>query len=183
MLEGLAYRLVPIRTPKQENGRINTEVMYDNLMNKFAFRGMDDPDIYYNEEYQKFAMNTRQSYYRLAENLLRKKNDKARGQEVVRKCWESMPDEVFHFDVYTAQFLPLFFELELEETEELAYKLGDRAIEFVEYLVREGINDQQELQTNLYTINIVARALENSIGKEASEKYQSALQRFSSINI
>jgi hypothetical protein len=183
MVEGLAYRLVPVSTPKQENGRVNIEVMYDNLMNKFAFRGMDNPDLYYNEEYQKFAMNTRQTFYRLADAIFQRENNKQRAQEVVQKAWTSIPDKVFPFNVYSAQYLPLFFQIEMENTEEYAYIMGDRAIEVVDYMVSEGIKNQQEIQSNLYMLSVVSRSLEQYVGKEAAEKYQTALQNFSAMNI
>ncbi len=182
MVEGLAYRLTPISTPKQENGRINIEVMYDNVMNKFAFRGMDNPDLYYNEEYQKFAMNSRQTFYRLADALVRK-NQTEKAKEVVERCWTVLPDKVFPFNVYTAQYLPLFFQLEIPNTEEYAYKMGDKAIEFVNYMITEGIKDQQEIQSNLYMLSVVGRTLEQNVSKEAAEKYQIALQQFSTMNI
>lgn len=182
MLEGLAYRLLPVKTPKQANGRVNTEVMYDNLMNKFAFRSMDNPDIYYNEEYLKFAMNARQSYYRLAETLY-SEGDTSRAKEVINYCWERLPGEVFPYSVYSAQFLPLFFELGLEQAEENAIAMGDRAIQYLDYMYSEKVKDNQEIQTNMYMLNIVSRTLNDNVGKEAAEKYRNAMQQFSSINI
>src|SRR5688572_17898893 len=46
-LEGLAYRIVPVRNEATdgETGFVQKEIMYDNLMNKFAWRNMDDPSI------------------------------------------------------------------------------------------------------------------------------------------
>ncbi|MCK7535201.1 MAG: hypothetical protein MZV63_31560 [Marinilabiliales bacterium] len=41
-LEGLAYRLVPIKSENKswfEYGRTDTEILYDNLMNKFIWSG------------------------------------------------------------------------------------------------------------------------------------------------
>ncbi len=43
-LEGLAYRFVPIKQTENEEaqgGRVNTDLMYDNIMNKFLWGGMD----------------------------------------------------------------------------------------------------------------------------------------------
>jgi hypothetical protein len=182
MLEGLAYRLVPISTPKQVNGRVNIDVMYDNMMNKFAFRGMNDPDLYYNEEYQKFAMNTRQSFYRLAQ-AINEKGDKDRAKEVVQRCWEVLPDEVFPFDVYSAQYIPLFFELDMSDAQMYSERMGDKAIEIIEYLISENVKDQQEFQTNMFMLNMVQRSLDQNVGEEAAAKYKEAFQRFSVVNI
>ena len=40
-LEGLAYRLVPI---KSDGERVNTEAMYENMMHKFKFGGIENPN-------------------------------------------------------------------------------------------------------------------------------------------
>ena len=43
--EGLAYRFTPFDTSKT-GVTIDSEKMYDNLMNKFKFGGINNPDIY-----------------------------------------------------------------------------------------------------------------------------------------
>ena len=48
MQEGLAYRITPFNTTRL-NARIDSEKMYDNLMNKFKFGGINNPDIYIDE--------------------------------------------------------------------------------------------------------------------------------------
>ena len=45
-LEGLAYRLVPIKSQNKswvDYGRIDTDILYDNIMNKFVWGGANDP--------------------------------------------------------------------------------------------------------------------------------------------
>jgi len=46
--EGLAYRFTPFDTDKL-NSKIDSEKMYDNLMNKFKFGGIEKPGIYIDE--------------------------------------------------------------------------------------------------------------------------------------
>src|SRR5207244_1265915 len=51
-LEGLTYRLVPIRTEKKSEivpGRVATDLMYGNVMNKFMYGNMNDPRVYIDE--------------------------------------------------------------------------------------------------------------------------------------
>ena len=52
--EGLTYRLLPIERDDVQSEFVNTEVMYDNLMNNFHFTNTTDPDVYYNENYRNF---------------------------------------------------------------------------------------------------------------------------------
>ncbi len=47
--DGACYRLVPIRTPARAGlvaGRIDTEVLYDNLFNKYRYGNVQDPKVY-----------------------------------------------------------------------------------------------------------------------------------------
>ncbi|MDR2911567.1 MAG: DUF2723 domain-containing protein [Bacteroidales bacterium] len=94
--EGLAYRLVPIKTVSTGGlyGHINTDVLYENVMNKFVWGNINDPDIFL-DEYNKKSINIIQVRYifsRLAEALNREgKNDKA--VEVLDTLFEILPNE------------------------------------------------------------------------------------------
>ncbi len=70
-LEGLAYRLIPFRDTLSDNqvGSINTDVLYDRLMKKIDVK-MNNRDIYYNEDYIRYGINLRNTYARLANQLL-----------------------------------------------------------------------------------------------------------------
>ena len=48
MQEGLAYRITPFNTTALD-ARIDSEKMYDNLMNRYKFGKIDNPDIYLDE--------------------------------------------------------------------------------------------------------------------------------------
>ena len=71
-LEGLTYRLVPIRTHKEamEVGRVDTERMYENVMHKFRWGFYNRKDIYYDENKIRMATNLRNNLTRLATALL-----------------------------------------------------------------------------------------------------------------
>lgn len=99
--EGMAYRLVPIKTEtrnNQEPGRINTDILYDNLMNKFN-SGMEDPDVYLNEDNLRMSMNLRSIYGRLALELVKEgKNDSA--IMVCDRIMELIPPESIPYNYF-----------------------------------------------------------------------------------
>ncbi len=76
--EGLAYRITPFNT--DESGRrVDTEKMYNNLMNRFRFGGLDNPDIYLDETVLRMCYTHRRMFSLLGMELLREgKEDKAR---------------------------------------------------------------------------------------------------------
>ncbi|MCF8369202.1 MAG: DUF2723 domain-containing protein [Bacteroidales bacterium] len=101
-IEGMTYRLVPIKTPRQGGmiGRVNNEGMYDNLMNKFLYGNMSDPDIYLDETNMRMTMNIRNIYGRLGSSLIDDgKTEEARN--IFDRCMEVLPDDVSPYDYYT----------------------------------------------------------------------------------
>ena len=75
--EGLASRITPFNTSKTGQ-RIDTERMYDNLMNRFRFGGIDNPDIYLDETVMRMCYTHRRIFAQLITQLLREgKRDRA----------------------------------------------------------------------------------------------------------
>ena len=101
-LEGLAYRLIPVKTQETqdgETGRIDTDILYDNMMNKFKWGNINDPHVYLNQDYLRMMMNFRNNFARLAQALVREgKNDKA--IKVLDRCQEMMPDKTIPYDYF-----------------------------------------------------------------------------------
>ena len=97
-LEGLAYRLVPFKSPKNDNpnilGAIGTDIMYDNVMYKWVWGNMDDVEhgIYMDENNRRMVTNVRLQMANLAEALL-KERDPARAKEVLDELRRAMPKE------------------------------------------------------------------------------------------
>ena len=77
MQEGLAYRITPFNTT-QLNARIDSEKMYDNLMNKFKFGGIEKPGIYIDENVMRMCYTHRRIFTQLVGQLIKEgKKDKA----------------------------------------------------------------------------------------------------------
>ena len=92
-VEGFAYRLVPIKTPctSGQIGGIRTDVMYNNIINKFKWGNMNDPKVYLDENNIRMSMNVRNSFVRLADGLLdQEKRDSAIA--VLDCCNELVPN-------------------------------------------------------------------------------------------
>jgi hypothetical protein len=100
--EGLAYRLVPIRIDRPEQGEfgmIDPNVMYDNMMNKFTWGNAQDPKVYLDENNRRMFSNYRRIFGSLGDALL-SRGDTARAVEVVHKGLgivpaEKMPNDFF----------------------------------------------------------------------------------------
>ncbi|PBQ32523.1 hypothetical protein CNR22_12315 [Sphingobacteriaceae bacterium] len=127
-LEGLAYRFVPIKQTESEEaqgGRVNTDIMYDNIMNKFLWGGMDKPGVNLDENCVRMASNLRMQMSILAGALINEgKNKKAKA--VLDKCLSSMPDENIPYDATIYTVCGAYYEIgETKKGNELAKKLFD----------------------------------------------------------
>ncbi|NTW33359.1 MAG: DUF2723 domain-containing protein, partial [Bacteroidetes bacterium] len=101
-LEGLAYRLVPVKsnsTVKGETGAVNTEVMYNNMMNKFKWGNIDDTTLYFDETVTGMAMSLRLSFTRLA-NALSEEGKKDLAVKALDKCVQLFPERNVSYNYY-----------------------------------------------------------------------------------
>lgn len=94
--EGLAYRLVPIKTVSQDafSGRIDTDILYENVMNRFTWGKVNDPGIFL-DDYNKKSIKILQARYlfsRLAE-ALNAEGKTGQAEAVLDRLFEIFPDE------------------------------------------------------------------------------------------
>ncbi len=99
--EGFAYRLVPVKTVSDDQsvGSVRTDVMYDNIINKFKWGNMNDPKVYLDENNIRMSMNVRNSFVRLADGLIAEgKRDSAIA--VLDRCNELVPNEKVPYNYF-----------------------------------------------------------------------------------
>ncbi|NIW80412.1 MAG: hypothetical protein GWN16_13585, partial [Calditrichae bacterium] len=90
-MDGLVFKVTTI--PGWE---IDPEILYDNLMNKFRYRNLNNPDVYFNDNIIGLVQNYRSAFFRLAHHYLLN-DERERFDEVIQKLSEKMPPEVIPF--------------------------------------------------------------------------------------
>ncbi|MBS7407525.1 MAG: DUF2723 domain-containing protein [Prevotellamassilia sp.] len=103
VLEGLAYRLTPFRHARTADGRpnlvIDSEKMYDNMMNRFKYGNVATKNIYLDETVMRMCSTHRNMFILLVKQLLNEgKTDKAR--KALEKCKQVLPPENIPYDDY-----------------------------------------------------------------------------------
>jgi len=112
-LEGLAYRLVPIRSHNNswlDYGRVDTDILYNNMMNKFIWRGAKEKNVYldYNHKRTLIVIKARLNYARLAKELASEgKQEKA--LQVLNYCMETFPTSKVPFDMYFPDIIEAYY--------------------------------------------------------------------------
>ena len=108
-LEGLCYRLVPIDNGTQRN-RVDTETMYDNMMHKFKFGGIENPNVYIDENIMRMCRTHRMMFAYLADALIGEgQTDKA--VEVLDYAAKVIPHETVPYEAVAAMMAGSYYEL------------------------------------------------------------------------
>jgi hypothetical protein len=135
--EGNAYRILPVLNRNPQTELVNTELSYQNMLQKFQFRGLADSTIYYSPDYRSFVQNHRSSFNALASALITR-GDSARAREVLIHSIEQMPDRGVPFDYTNTQTVQLLLAIgEKERALEMANILSSRSDELAEYYLRK----------------------------------------------
>jgi hypothetical protein len=101
--EGLAYRLVPVRTDTSDQGEfgmIDPTVMFDNMMNKFSWGNAEDPAVYLDENNRRMFSNFRRTFGALAKELM-VQGDTAKAIDAVHKGLGIVPSEKMPHDFFS----------------------------------------------------------------------------------
>lgn len=157
--EGNTYRLLPIDRGNMQDGLVDTETMYDNMMNKFSFRELDNPKVYYSEDYRNFVLNHRSSFNTLADALIAK-NEMEKAREVLNRSLEVMPNKSLRYDYSNVQTASLLFQIgENEKAVDIAEKLGKSSIGYLEYYVNMNSSPANEVQKHMTILSLLSRML------------------------
>ena len=114
-LDGLVYKLVPIKTAVAENnpfdmGRIDTDKMYE-MVTSWDWGNNGDPDMYHDVETRKNSVTYRGNLARLIEALIQEgKLEKA--EDIADLAMAKMPVDMFGFYTLLEPYIGAYYELE-----------------------------------------------------------------------
>ncbi|MBL7893490.1 MAG: DUF2723 domain-containing protein, partial [Bacteroidia bacterium] len=181
-LEGLAYRLVPIKALPQEQQisgtRVATDIMYDNMM-KFSWGGMDIKGNYLDENISRMCTNLRIQMGTLASALINEgKKDKA--LKVVDKCLEVMPAENVPYDATVYALALSYYQLDaIDKANALAKRLFDVFEADMNYYISLGstgaaaygreIRQAQEIMSRL--VYMAKQHKQDALAKDFEKRY------------
>lgn len=190
--DGFAYRFVPIKTPRNPNdldaGRVDTDVLYDNLMNKYHWRNINNPSIYVDHNMLRTVVQVlriRDMFSKLAAELIKEgKMDKA--LKVQEKGMELIP-----ISMYAPEHMPYSMTTIVENY----YKLGktDKANKLAEELLERNVKNMtfffklapqygntlgMEKQLGMQSLYMVSEVVKHYNQPALFKKYEAALNQF-----
>lgn len=159
--EGLAYRFTPFNWEKIQKDElkskypdidvskipyqipIDSKLMYENLMTKFKFGGMETKGIYIDENAMRMCLTHRRIFVNLANQLI-EEGDTEKAMEVLKKADEFiLADNVPHdFQSYSHLMAESYYQLDKDEkADEIALELADKSLSYVDWTL--SLSDSQ----------------------------------------
>ena len=181
--EGLAYRITPFNTAKSGK-TIDTEKMYENLMTRFSFGGIDKPGIYLDETVMRMCSTHRRIFSQLASRLVQEgKQDKS--ARVVAKAEKVIPPTTVPHS-YASGSLELARVWNAvggkKEACDVAYPVAVQAAEYLEWYLslpnKVLLFSEKDCMYYLYQMHSALSILESA----GSDKVLELTKRFNAFN-
>jgi len=154
-LEGLVYKLVPIKTDLGKDnpylmGRIDADLMYDIVM-QWDWGNSESQEIYHDPETRKNSISFRSNMARLSEQLINEgKNEKAK--KVIDLALEKMPLDYFGFYSLLVPFVDGYYRIdENEKAQELSRNIGFKYSDRLSYFASLDADLQYSLGEEIIT--------------------------------
>jgi hypothetical protein len=186
-VEGFGYRLVPIKgessTDRLSFGTVATDLMYDNLMNKFEYGNLNDPSVYIDENNARMMTNIRNTFTRLATGLIAEgKKDSA--VTVIDRCFELIPQNIVPFEFYSLGLIENYYKADAtekgREKAQEAFETFDDELGYFLSLNRKFLQTQsinEEIQRNLFYLQRIERIARTYGDTELSQKIGDTMQK------
>ncbi len=150
-LDGLAYKLVPIRTKNQsifDKGRIDSDLLYD-IVKKWQWGNSGDANIYHDPQTRRQGISFRISLTRLIEALINE-GKLERAKEVLEIAMKNMPLEFFGYFTFVEPFINGYYKVgEIDKARELFNQLKLIYQERLIYYANIPRNEQYEKFENI----------------------------------
>lgn len=180
MQEGLAYRFTPFDKTKTGVG-IDSEKMYDNLMNKFKFGGIDKPGIYIDENALRMCYTHRKMFAQLVGQLMaEKKYDKAKSALDYSEKMIPAFNVPYDYQNGAAELAAAYYKLnEAGKGDNIMSAIADKEVEYATFYL--SLDDArlatsaQEFEYHLAVLSRVATMMEQN-QSQLAETYTNKLE-------
>ncbi|WP_452223920.1 DUF2723 domain-containing protein [Lacinutrix chionoecetis] len=156
-LDGMVYKLVPIKTPTDranpfDMGRVDSEFMY-NKVKAWDWGNSGSDDIYHDPETRKNSITYRGNLARLIEKLIQEeKLDKA--EDIADIAMENMPVDKFGYYTLLEPYISAYYEVGAEDKarqlfKDVAVKYQENLTYYSELTLDNQLKNGQEIVTDL----------------------------------
>ncbi|KKM95252.1 hypothetical protein LCGC14_1190140, partial [marine sediment metagenome] len=146
-LDGMAYKLVPIKTPRTkssfEMGRIDTDLMYD-IVTNWYWGNSGSPDIYHDVQTRIQGLSYRSNLARLTEKLI-EENKIEKAKNIIDLTMKNLPVEFYQYYTFVEPFVDGYYKVgETEKARALFKKLKKIYQDRLEYYAGIPLDEQYD---------------------------------------
>jgi hypothetical protein len=148
ILEGLAYRLTPFNYGRM--GTIDADVMYENMVNRFAYGNVNKEGIYLDETVMRMCYTHRRMLLMLADQLLRE-NKVEKATKVLELCKEKFPASTVPYEQDDYDVPSIWMKVgKKEEANAIAHEVAGIAMNNLRWLSSLGSKRLENYHTSCY---------------------------------
>jgi hypothetical protein len=182
VLEGLAYRVSPTATGQQ----VDVERLYDNIMHRFRYGGLNTKGVYVDEDVKCMA-DTHQMIMGVLIDSLLQKGDIKRAMAVCHKWQQEMPKENVPYTEYALSMAHCYYLAhQQEQGDEIVNNLMRRSDEWLTWietiipLRRSGslYSRYSWLQTMEQALTVAEQFERNEIIHQYNKKYELHIKQY-----
>ncbi|MCF8274163.1 MAG: DUF2723 domain-containing protein [Flavobacteriaceae bacterium] len=154
-LDGMCYKLVPIKTPVDkanpfDMGRVDSDLMYEKVK-KWDWGNSGSPDIYHDPETRKNAISYRGNLARLVEQLINE--DKlSKAEEIADIAMINMPVDYYGYYTLLEPYISAYYEVGNKEKAKKLFKdVAKKYQENLTYYSGLTKDNQEHMFEDIYT--------------------------------
>ncbi|MEJ2112490.1 MAG: DUF2723 domain-containing protein [Flavobacteriaceae bacterium] len=154
-LDGMCYKLVPIRTPVDranpfDMGRVDSDLMYEKVK-QWDWGNSGSPDIYHDTESRKNSITYRGNLARLIQELINEEKLE-RAEEIADIAMTNMPVEFFNYYTLLEPYVSAYYEVGAKDKAQQLFKdVSKKYQESLTYYGNLKIENQYRQAENIIT--------------------------------
>lgn len=173
-LTGMAYQIMPIGV-KGSGPSVNVDEMYDNLMNKFKYGGIDNPKVYLDENILRMCHTHRMMFSQLIGALMAK-GDVVRAKKALDYCNKVIPGTTVRHDYVSTQLADSYYKLhETAKGNAIMDAVAKDCVEYLDWYLSLDVAQRNSVSNrighNMAVLNQVLRICDQAKQKTILNKY------------
>jgi len=188
--EGLAYKVVPMRSASGKP-TVNTDKMYDQMMNKFKYGNIQDPKVYLDENVLRMCRTHRAMFVQLIQALYNEgKFDKA--EKAADFCQKMIPMSTVTANYHNVDIAEIYYRIgKPKKAFTIIQAVARLCLENLEWTYNLKPKEYQSasmlVNTNLYTLQQILTLLEQydkphvNLYMPSFQKYGQVYQQYSAM--
>lgn len=182
---GLAMQILPINQRDSLTMNVNTDKMYENMMTKFRFGGIENPKVYLDDNIMRMCRTHRITFSYLAEALFFE-NDTKRAKEVLQYCDKVIPSTTVPYDHSATIMAHYYYQLGMNaDGDRILDAIANNSIEYLKWYTSLTIQQQRSASNSIgQNLAILSQTLKMAQEESATailEKYGSKFQSYMSV--